>query len=215
MADYRIILGNKNYSSWSLRAWLALSQSGASYEEVVVPLDRAETRGRILQYSPSGRVPVLDRDGLVIWDSLAIAEYLAETFPKAGLWPKDAAARAVARSIVAEMHSGFAALRRELPMDLRGGEPGRERSEACDRDIARILSLWDDCRGRFGGSGEFLFGGFSIADCFYAPVVTRFHSYDVPLADRSRSYCTAVMEWPAMREWTEAAREEEWVIENP
>lgn len=215
MPDFTITIGNRNYSSWSLRAWLALKQTGAEFDEVVVPLDKPETRGAILQRSPSGRVPALDHNGLVVWDSLAIAEYLAALFPRAGLWPNDPAARGVARAASAEMHAGFADLRRELPMDIRNRHQKVEPSEEAERDISRVLDIWDDCRGRFGANGDFLFGDFTIADAFYAPVVTRFITYDVPMGERAADYCRAVMAHPAMAEWTDLAAEEPWVIEDP
>jgi glutathione S-transferase len=215
MADFTISMGNRNYSSWSLRAWLALKQTGAEFDEVVIPLDRPETRGAILQRSPNGKVPALDHNGLVIWDSLAIAEYLAGLFPKAGLWPSDAAARGVARAVSAEMHSGFADLRRDLPMDIRNTHPMDPPQEGTQRDISRVLAIWDDCRGRFGNHGDFLFGGFTIADAFYAPVVSRFKTYGVPVGGRAREYCDAVLAHPAMVEWSELAAEEPWVIDDP
>ena len=215
MAEFAITIGNRNYSSWSLRAWLPLKQTGTDFDETVIPLDRPETRGAILQRSPNGRVPALDHKGLVIWDSLAIAEYLAAVFPKAKLWPSDQSARAVARAVAAEMHSGFPDLRRELPMDIRSRHPRSALSEGAERDISRILAIWDDCRGRFGNHGDFLFGDFGIADAFYAPVVTRFRTYDVPLGERASQYCSAVLDHPAMQEWAALAAEEPWVIENP
>jgi glutathione S-transferase len=215
MVDFTLTIGNRNYSSWSLRAWLALKQAGTAFEEIVVPLDRPETHGAILQRSPSGRVPALDHKGLVIWDSLAIAVYLAELFPKAKLWPADASARGVARAVTAEMHSGFPDLRRELPMDIRARHKHATISEDAERDIARILGIWDDCRGRFGNHGDFLFGDFGVADAFYAPVATRFRTYDIALGERASQYCEAVMSHPPIKEWTDLAAEEPWVIENP
>ena len=153
MADFTIYLGNKNYSSWSLRPWLALKQTGAEFEEVVIPLSEATTRATILSYSPSGRVPALKHVELTLWDSLAICEYLAESFPAAQLWPADAAARAVARAVSAEMHSGFAALRNHLPMNMRSSFPNRGVTPEVQADINRITAIWRDCRKRFGGGG--------------------------------------------------------------
>ena len=215
MAELSITLGNKNYSSWSLRGWLALKQTGAAFAERVVPLDRPGIREQLLAASPSARVPVLQHGDLTVWDSLAIGEYLAERFPEATLWPAETAARAVARAVTAEMHAGFAALRRDLPMDLRNRYPGRDLAPGTARDIARIVEIWQDCRTRFGAGGDFLFGAFSLADAAYAPVVSRFVTYDVALPEVAAAYRDAVMAWPAMREWAAAAEAEPWVIDSP
>lgn len=219
MADYRIVLGNKRYSSWSLRAWLALRRTGVAFEEIVVPLDRPESKAAILAYSPSGRVPALKVDGVTVWDSLAIAEFLHERFPDAGLWPSDAAARARARAVAAEMHAGFAALRRALPMDLATEDPARGRAAMRDpevaADIARIAQIWRDCRGRFATGGDFLFGAFSAADAFYAPVATRFASYGIALDGRAAAYAVALLAWPDLDLWRAAAAEEPWIIASP
>lgn len=214
MVDLTIYLGNKNYSSWSLRPWLALKQTGAAFEEVVIPLSESTTRGTILRHSPSGKVPALKHGELVVWDSLAICEYLAETFPEAGLWPEDKAARAVARSVSAEMHSGFAALRQHLPMNVRSSFPNRSPSPEAQADINRIAAIWRDCRKRFGGSGPFLFGRFSVADCMYAPVVSRFRTYKIEIEEVSQAYCDAVWALPAMQEWLTAATNEPMIIES-
>lgn len=209
MANYTLILGNKNYSSWSLRAWLCAKQSGASFDELVIPLDTPETAAQLRAHSPSGRVPVLRAGELAIWDSLAIAEYLAERHPEAHLWPADAEARAVARSASAEMHSGFTALRSSMPMNVRRTAPRAGILRDVQQDIARIVAIWRDCRARFGSGGPFLFGGFSIADAMYAPVVSRFKSYAVPVEDAAcKAYLAAVWEWPAMKEWRAAAAAE-------
>jgi glutathione S-transferase len=214
MSTYALIIGNKAYASWSLRAWLGLRAAGAPFDEVVIPLSRLDTAAHIAEHSPSGKVPALVADdGLTVWDSLAILEYLAERFPDAGLWPQDARARAVARSVSAEMHAGFAPLRREMRMDLKQRFPSREPSPAVAADIARITAIWRDCRARFGAGGPFLFGAFGIADCMYAPVVTRFETYGVPLDETCRAYADAVLALPAMRDWTAAAVAEEWIIE--
>jgi glutathione S-transferase len=213
MAELSITLGNKNYSSWSLRGWLAVKQTGVAFDEAMIPFRQADTRARILAASPSGRVPVLRHGGLVVWDSLAIGEYLAECFPEAGLWPRDPAARAVARAVTAEMHAGFAALRTRLPMDIRGRHPGFAAPPGVAEEVARIVALWGDCRTRFGQGGAFLFGDFTLADAAFAPVVTRLVSYDVALDGTAAAYRDAVLAWPAMVEWTEAAHAEPWVIE--
>jgi glutathione S-transferase len=219
MPEFTITLGNKNYSSWSLRGWLALKQTGAAFDEIVIPLDRPDTKGKLLAASGSARVPVLRHGELTVWDSLAIGEYLAELFPEAGLWPAASEARAVARAVTAEMHAGFAALREHLPMDLRGRDPARGRKAgampAVAGDIARIAEIWEDCRTRFGGAGDFLFGGFSLAEAAYAPVASRFVSYGIELPKVAAAYRDAVMAWPAMGEWLAAAREEPWVIDSP
>lgn len=203
-----IVLGNKNLSSWSLRPWLALKHTGEPFEELVVLLDRPETRDKILAHSPSGRVPCL-RDGeTTVWDSLAICEYLNEKFPAARLWPADSAVRAVARSVSAEMHSGFQALRTNMPMKVRESLPGQGIAAGVQGDIDRIFDIWRDCRRRFGWEGPYLFGAFSIADAMFAPVVTRFRTYGVPLDDTCGAYAEAIWRLPAMQEWYEAARRE-------
>lgn len=214
MSDLVLVIGNKRYSSWSLRPWLALRHAGARFEEEVVPLYRPETRARLLEQSPSGRVPVLRHGGLVLWDSLAILEYLAELFPEAGLLPAEREARALCRSISCEMHAGFPHLRREMPMDVVGRDPGRPRSPECLADIGRVREIWCDARRRFGAGGPFLFGGFGMADAMFAPVCSRFTTYGVELDGACRSYVDAVMALPAMRDWCEAARAEPWVIEG-
>lgn len=214
MAALTLVIANKAYSSWSLRAWLALKLTGAAFAEVVIPLDRPETAAAIAHHTPSGKVPVL-RDGpLAVWDSLAIVEYLAERFPEAGLWPEPSDARAHARSVCAEMHAGFQALRQNMPMNVRVAKPGRGRTPEVALDIARIQDLWRDCRARHGAGGPFLFGRFSAADAFYAPVVTRFITYAVALDPVSQAYADAILAWPAIAEWTAAARAEPWVIEK-
>ena len=213
MAEFTIVLGNRNYSSWSLRGWLALKQTGASFDEVVIPFRYADTKKRILAESPSGRVPLLHHGDLRVWDSLAIGEYLAERFPEAGLWPGDPVARALARAAAAEMHAGFPALRRHMPMDCRGRHPDKGRAPGVDEDIARIVAIWGDCRARCGGAGDFLFGGFCLADAAFAPVASRFVTYGVDLDGPAARYRDAVLAWPAMEEWVAAARGEPWVID--
>jgi len=219
MTDYRIILGNRRYSSWSLRGWLVLRRTGVAFEEIVIPLYRPESKAAILAHAPSGLVPALEADGIAIWDSLAIAEFLHERFPDAGLWPRDRGARALARAVSAEMHAGFAALRSALPMDLLADDAARGRAAASDpavaADIARIVRLWADCRARFGAGGEFLFGDFSAADAFYAPVAARFASYGIALQGAAAAYCAALVAWPDMTAWRTAAAEEPWTIAWP
>lgn len=212
MPAYTLVLGNKTYSSWSLRGWLAARLAGIDFEEVVIPLRKPDTRRTILQYSSAGLVPILLVDGEPVWDSLAIAEYLAETCPEKNLWPNNPEARRAARSVAAEMHAGFRNLRMAMPMDLRRHYPGHQVAAEVQADIDRIQSIWRDCRGRFGKGGDFLFGEASIADAFYAPVVTRFRTYDVKLEPVCEAYCRTVSAWPPMQEWTAAAAEETEVI---
>lgn len=209
---FTLVLGNKVYSSWSLRGWLVVRQAGITFDEIVVPLRQPETRPTILKYSPSGKVPALNGPDGPVWDSLAIAEYLAERVPAAGLWPADRAARAVARSICAEMHAGFAALRSAWPMNLRRYRRPSSPSDDVAADIARILAVWRDCRARYGSDGPYLFGRWSAADAFYAPVVSRFLSYDADLDDIGKAYVEAVFEHEWMRQWRAAAAEETWTV---
>jgi glutathione S-transferase len=205
MGNLTIVLGSKGYSSWSLRAWLALEQTGAPYAEVLVALDQPDTAANIRRHSPSGRVPTLLDGELAIWDSLAIGEYLAERFPEAGLWPADSTARAIARAVSAEMHSGFAALRQQMPMNLHRSPKDVARNPALDADIARILEIWRDCRARFGAGGPFLFGKQTLADAMFAPVVVRFRAYAVALDGEAAAYAQAIWSLPAMEKWTAAA----------
>ena len=212
MADITIYIGNKNYSSWSLRAWLMLKQTGAAFESEVIPLYVPGSKEKILTHSPSGKVPALRHGAVTVWDSLAIGEYLAETFPKAGLWPAASAARACARSISAEMHAGFANLRRHLPMNMRRAGKPRPLTDEVKVDVARVSALWRDCRQRFGAGGAFLFGDFGIADAMYAPVVSRLRSYGVPIDPEAAAYCDAIERHPPYREWAAAARDEPMVL---
>jgi glutathione S-transferase len=206
----RLYIGNRSYSSWSLRPALALAHAGAAFEVVTIPLDRPETRAAIAAVSPTGRVPVLHDDGLVIWDSLAICEYVAERFPAAGLWPADVAARARARAVAAEMHSGFAALRAAMSMDLRSAHPGVGHTEAALADAARVMAVWREALAASGG--PFLFGAFTIADAMYAPVVARFATYGVALDEVCAGYAAAIEGLPAMVAWRAAAIAEPWTL---
>jgi glutathione S-transferase len=212
MSEYTLIVGNKNYSSWSLRGWLAAKQSGIEFEEIVVRLSEPALRPELLEHSPSGLVPVLKHRDRVIWESLAIIEYLAEQREEARLWPADDGARAFARSVSAEMHAGFRALRSSMPMNLRKSLPGKGRGPGVAEDIERICQIWRECRARFGGDGPFLFGHFTGADAMYAPVATRFRTYAVELDPTCQAYADAVLALPAYRGWHAAALEEPWII---
>lgn len=203
-----LVIGNKNYSSWSLRAWLALELAGVDYDEQLVQLYGADSRRQLLQHSPTGKVPVLKCEEGVIWDSLAIAEYLAERFPEAHLWPRGSAARAFARSVCAEMHSGFVPLRSHLPMNLRRNQPLAELPAEAVADIARVCALWQECRQRFGQDGPYLFGHASIADAFFAPVAARLRSYQVALPAEAEAYVNTIYQWPAFQRWYRAGLQE-------
>jgi len=210
---FQIILGNKNYSSWSLRPWLILKALPIAFDETVIPLYQADTKALIQKYSHAGKVPILIDAGTVIWDSLAIAEYLAESFPEAKLWPQDQVARAHARSISAEMHSGFTALRSELPMNVRRKPNPVPMSEAAEKDIRRIQEIWSECRRSYADLGPFLFGAFSIADALYAPVVFRFDRYAVHGAPEDLAYRKTILELPWIQEWIEQSAREPWTID--
>ena len=208
MARFTLIIGSKNYSSWSLRAWIGARHAGIDFDEVVIPLDQTATRGRILSYSPAGLVPILKDGGATIWESLAILEYLAEVAPEKNLWPADAAARAHARTVSAGMHAGFMALRQACPMNCRKRYEAFDMTPEARADTDRIANLWQDCRERFGRGGDFLFGGFTNADAMFAPVVSRFVTYGVPLDPVNQAYVDAVMALPSMHEWYAAAASE-------
>ncbi len=208
----KLILGNKNYSSWSLRPWIAMRHAGIAFEEEVIPLYEPGSRERILHYSPTGKVPVLIDGDMVIWESLAILEHLAERFPKAGLWPSGPKARAHARAISAEMHAGFSALRRYCPMNMRRMSRRRAPTAEVDADVRRIEIIWTDCLARFGGEGGFLFGPFGAADAMFAPVVSRFASYVIGVGAAAARYMEAMMALPAWVEWRDAGLAESWVM---
>jgi glutathione S-transferase len=206
MNDLKLVIGSRWASSWSLRPWLILKQLGLAFEEIVIPLRQPDTARHIRRYSPSGKVPVLLAGPLRIWDSLAIAEYLAEQYPS--LWPTDRPARALARSACCEMHSGFAALRTFLPMDFTARfEPPGKLLGAVESDIDRILAIWAECR-RAAGPGPFLFGAFTVTDAMFAPVCSRFTTYAVPLPAQARDYVAYIMELPALLEWGRLAEAE-------
>jgi glutathione S-transferase len=209
MGKLTLVIGDKNLSSWSLRPWLLMKQAGVAFTEELILLDRPETKREILKRSPSGRVPCLVDGDLAIWDSLAIAEYLAEQYPEKSLWPAEVRARAVARAVAAEMHSGFANLRKEWPMKFAAEGLARPMSAEVAADVARIAEIWESCRRDFGAGGPFLFGRFSIADAMYAPVVSRFVTYGpVELPPRAAAWRDEIRTLAAMKEWGAGARAE-------
>ena len=208
MAPLTLVIGNKNYSSWSLRPWLFMKHQGVTFDEILIPLDTPSTRENIDKYGPSGRVPVLRKGELAIWDSLAICEYIAEI--AGGGWPKDPLVRAVARSVSAEMHSGFANLRTLWPMNARARNRRTAMTAALEADIERIDEIWNDCRARFGAGGPWLFGEYCIADAMYAPVALRFNTYGAAISQTARWYIASVLEDAAMQEWLAAAKQETW-----
>jgi glutathione S-transferase len=212
MPRYTLVIGNKNYSSWSLRPWLLMKQSGIAFDEIRVALYADGFKDEIRRYSPSGKVPALLDGELRVWDSLAICEYLAERHPQLQLWPADQARRSVARSISAEMHSGFAALRSNMSMNCRGSFPGVGRTVEAAADIERIQHIWSACRERTLSQGPFLFGGFTIADAMYAPVALRFKIYAVQLSAVCRQYADTILALPAVQQWVEAGKAETEVI---
>jgi glutathione S-transferase len=218
MSELLLVIGNRNYSSWSLRAWLALKNAGLDFDEEMTPLDLDNTKARLLSHSPAGRVPVLcvnkgnAAQELTIWDSMAIIEYLAEQRPGPNWWPGDVGARAAARAVCAEMHAGFDNLRREMPMNVRAAGHRIRPSDACQSEIARIGEIWRDCRHRFGQDGAFLFGGVSAADAMFAPIVSRFKTYGVSLDAVAADYAEAVWSSENMQWWRAASADEPWTI---
>jgi glutathione S-transferase len=208
----RLVIGNKNYSSWSFRPWLAMKATGIAFEETVISLEAEDFKERVMAVSGAGKVPVLIDGDIRVWETLAIMEYLAEKFPSAGLWPKDAAARAHARAIASEMHAGFLPLRRHLPMNIWRPVKVRPLDDGSKADVARIDAIWSDCRARYADGGPFLFGAFSAADAMYAPVIWRLRTYAVEVGAPARGYMEAMTALPAWNEWADAARREPWVL---
>jgi glutathione S-transferase len=208
MSRPTLVIANKNYSSWSMRPWVLLRGAGVDFEEVQLKFESEAWRRDIGRWSPTGLLPVLWLDGEPVWDSLAIAETVAERFPDRQVWPRDAVARAHARALCAEMHAGFRSLRASMPMNIRGSHPGKGMTPEARRDIDRIVAIWTASRERFGRGGDLLFGGFTALDAFYAPVVMRFATYAVELPEVARAYADAVQALPAVREWCTAARDE-------
>ncbi|MEB3283632.1 MAG: glutathione S-transferase family protein [Lyngbya sp.] len=204
MSKLTLVIANKNYSSWSLRAWLTLKQAGLQFAEIRIPLNMPTSHQEIRRYSPSGQVPVLLDDDLTVWESLAICEYIADNFAPY-LWPQERKARAVARSVSHEMHANFFNLRYQMPMDCRGRYPGEGMKPEVQGDIDRVCTIWRECRQKYGQNGDFLFGEFSIADAMFAPVVSRFITYDVKLGAVEQAYADAIWSLPAMNEWVDAA----------
>lgn len=205
-----LIIGNKNYSSWSFRPWLAMKVAGIPFEETLISLDAKDFKERVTAWSAAGKVPVLIDGDIRIGESLAILEYLAERFPAAMLWPREVAARAQARVAAAEMHAGFMALRRHLPMNMRRPVKARALDAGAAADVARIDAMWSECLQNYGG--PFLFGQFGAADAMYGPMVSRFHTYAAEVGIAARAYMREVMALPAWSEWREAARREPWVL---
>ena len=210
----KLVIGNKVYSSWSLRPWILMKAFGIAFEETVVPLRSSDTRDRILKHSPSAKVPVLVDGDVTTWETTAIIEYLAERFPQHAIWPKDARARAHARSVSAEMHSGFPALRKACAMEVTKRFAPRDRGPDVAADVARITEIFCEARARFGAAGPFLYGGFSAADAMFAPVCTRFWSYAIAIDPVSQSYVDTVLAHPAYRQWLAEAAAEPWHLDD-
>ena len=210
MSDLTLVIGNKNYSSWSLRPWILLKHLGVEFEELLLPLDTPEFKDEVEKYGPSGRVPVLRHGAHSIWDSLAICEYVAELTSRG--WPQERYARAMARCVCAEMHSGFANLRMEWPMNARARNRRTPMTPGLEADIDRIDEIWVDCRGHFGSAGPWLFGEYSIADAMYAPVVLRFKTYGAQISETARWYLATALEDAALQEWVQSAQAEKWQL---
>jgi len=212
MSGLTLVIGNKNYSSWSMRAWLLMRQYRIEFEELQIPLRRADSLERKLAYSPAGKVPILIDGDIRIWDSLAIVEHVAEKFPEKPLWPTDDEARALARSVSAEMHSGFANLRSRMPLNCRARRPRAGRGPGVHEEIDRICEIWRECRTRHGAAGEFLFGEFTAADAMFAPIASRFQTYGVEPDRDAAKYAKAILAMPVVREWIDDAHGEPWSI---
>jgi glutathione S-transferase len=210
----RLAIVNKAYSSWSLRPWILLKHFNVPFEETVIPMGRPDTRARILEHSPSGKCPALIDGEIVVWESLAIVEYLAESLPDLPVWPRDKAARAHARALSNEMHGGFQALRNQCPTQFLRSVRKIPLTPEVEADVARIEAAWAGARTRFGAGGPFLFGAFCAADAMYAPVVNRFHIYDIPVRPETRDYMAAVMSLPAWKAWIAGAQGEPWRIDS-
>ncbi len=216
MDDLTLVIGNKNYSSWSLKAWLTLKAAEAEFEEILIPLGETNTRQEILRHWRNGKVPILKHGDITVWESLSICEYIAELFPKSELWPLEVRAKVVARSICSEIHAGFNTLNQYMPMNVRSRFPDEGRETGVQEDINRITAIWRRGRDRYGQSlgGPFLFGKFTIVDAMFAPIVCRFRTYDVDLGDIEAAYADAIWEYPAMQEWAKSAQAEPMVINS-
>jgi glutathione S-transferase len=210
----KLIIANKAYSSWSLRPWILLATFGIPFEEVVIPMDRPDTKKKMLKYAPTGKVPSLRDGDIGVYESIAVIEYIAEKYPKKAIWPKNKAARAHARSLAAEMHAGFQALRQHCPTIFRRPVKKRELTPEAAADVARIEAAWAHARKTYGKGGPFLFGKFSAADAMFAPVVNRLHTYDVAVSKTTRAYMEAIMALPAWRAWIHDAEQEPWGMER-
>ena len=211
---WTLTIGNKAYSSWSLRPWILLRHFEIPFDEQVIPLYEPTSSIEIQRHSPSGKVPVLTADGIVVWESLAIIEYVADALPEHAIWPADPAARAMARALSAEMHGGFGALRQACPTNFRRAPKPVPLSDDARRDVDRIEAAWAAARVQWGQGGPFLFGAFTAADAMFAPVVSRFHAYAIPVSAETRAYMDAVMALPAWRAWIDGGVAEPWVIEK-
>jgi glutathione S-transferase len=207
-----LVIANKTYSSWSLRPWLLMKQFGVAFDEITIPLDLPDTKARVLQHSPAGKVPILIDGDVTVWESISIMEYVGEAYG-APIWPEDRKARAMARSVAAEMHAGFSALRSACPMNLGKKYAQKDRGEAVARDVARFSEIVRQARDLAGAGGPFLFGGFSAADAMYAPLATRLDTYSIPLDATTRAYVDAILALPAFQEWRSAAMTEAWIVE--
>jgi glutathione S-transferase len=212
MSDLTLVIGNRNYSSWSLRPWMLLKHLGLEFREVVIRLDTPTTKDEIEKYGPSGRIPVLLDGDICVWESLAICEYVAESSGRG--WPRDPAARAVARSVSAEMHSGFANLRTAWPMNARARNRRTASTPGLESDVDRVDEIWNDCRRRFGAAGPWLFGEYSVADAMYAPVVLRFNTYGARVSETARWYMAAALEDATLQSWLTASKAEPWTLER-
>jgi glutathione S-transferase len=206
-----LVIANKCYSSWSLRPWLLMKQLGVAFDEITIPLDLPDTKEKVLKHSPAGKVPILSDGDVTVWESIAIMEHVGEAYG-APVWPTDREARAMARSVAAEMHAGFLALRSACPMNLGKKFASRGRGEAVARDVARFSEIVHEARERFGAGGTFLFGAFSAADAMYAPLATRLDTYSIALDPITRAYVDTILSLPAFQEWRSAALKEEWIV---
>lgn len=213
MEKFTLVVGNKNYSSWSLRPWLVLTHFKVPFKEVLIPLARPDSKVKILKYSPSGKVPLLKHGKSTVWESIAICDYVADLFPKKNMWPKEYAKRAYARSIASEMHAAFFNLRKACPMNVRA-RITVELTPEVTKDISRMTAIWEDARKKHGQSGDFLFGDFTIADAMFAPVIFRFRTYGIAVSGPVKKYMDSMLNLPAVKKWEEAALKETWVIER-